>query len=64
MQIYCPRKEQLIEQMVVTYLNKIAHHVGTMDLDNADAIMQEFLVDGIEPYDQEFMFVEDLTQLQ
>lgn len=63
MQIYCPRKEQLIEQMVVTCLTKVAHHVGTLDLDNANAIMQEFLVDGIEPYDQEFMFLNDLTLL-
>lgn len=64
MQTHCPLKEQLIQKMIVSYMNRIVHHVDNLDIDNADAIMQEFVIDNIEPYDQEFMFIEDLTQIR
>ena len=55
-----------VDKMSTTYLNRnrILHTMG--DSVTANAIYDEWVVDGIDPedYNYDFLFLEDLTEIQ
>jgi hypothetical protein len=56
---YLIDKESLLERMNLTYLNRIGDHVECDNIPFADAIYEEFVIDGEEPgEDYEWLFLE------
>tara|TARA_B100000287_G_scaffold274534_1_gene258534 strand:+ start:1439 stop:1651 length:213 start_codon:yes stop_codon:yes gene_type:complete len=64
-QILSPDREQSIELLANNYYDKMKVHVDFGDPENANALYDEFIVDGIDPEDGNFewLFLNDLTQL-
>lgn len=53
--------ESCIENVEDFFMERIMHLVDKTQIENADAIHAEFVVDGIEPND--WLFINDLTNV-
>lgn len=52
-------KENLLDIMQIAYLDRIGDHVEMENYSAADAIYEEFVIDGIEPDDNyEWLFID------
>ncbi len=60
-------KQKVVHELCVRnvedyFMDRVTDLVGEMSIADADALHEEFVVDGIEPED--WLFVNDLTDVQ
>ena len=60
---YTDTMQKSIDQLGDHYLQQIARHIDNNDKDSADAIFNEFVVDGVDPEDgsYEWLFLDEIT---
>lgn len=46
---YNPEMQRSIDTLGEHYLSKLQEHVDNNNIENSDAIFQEYVVDGVEP---------------
>ena len=57
-------KQTCIDELIETFMNRLEYLIGIDDYDSASAIYSEFVVNGIEPEDGEYiwLFVPNLSR--
>tara|TARA_B100000287_G_scaffold409174_1_gene436253 strand:+ start:1177 stop:1359 length:183 start_codon:yes stop_codon:yes gene_type:complete len=58
-------RQESIDLLANNYLDKLQAHLNINNFKDAAAIYQEFVVDGVDPENDDYtwLFLEDLTEL-
>lgn len=54
--------EQCVQNVEEFFMDRVTELVGDCNIDDADALHEEFVVDGVEPDD--WLFINDMTNVQ